>query len=138
MVNASYDGGQGQANGPSVHPAPSRSGRLIFLQSSFTNRIAGWETGGSPRTDGLPTVVVWYYSNQRDGQPLQNARLPTIGAWVSWPGEPPLVEGSNTDPAMSSRGNHIGFTSDGSGHFGESNGPGISDVFAIYQRETVP
>lgn len=137
IVNASYDGGQGQANGPSVHPQISRTGRLVVFESSFTNRIGGWETGPTFPVDPLPKLLGWYYANTRNGQPLQTARDHAEAVWAHWPTDIGWVEGSVINPAISSRGNYVGFTSDGAGHFGELNGPGIADVFAIYNRQTL-
>jgi hypothetical protein len=131
MVLASYDAGYGQANAPSSHPAISRTGRLVVFESAATNRIGGTATNRA--VDGLPNVFAWYYSNHLSGRPLQAARLHLFGGWFAYPG---VVPGADINPAITSRGNYTGFTSNGSGWFGEANGPGIPDVFALYQRQT--
>jgi hypothetical protein len=134
MVNASYDGGYGQANQPSDHPAISRTGRLIVFQSAATNAIGGVYGDYSPTA--LPQIFGWYYSNRLAGEPVQRARLHLLASSGFLPSSPGVVPGADVNPSISSRGNYVGFTSDGSGWLGESNGPGIPDVFALYERQT--
>jgi Tol biopolymer transport system component len=134
MVNASYDSGYGQANAASSHPGISRTGKLIVFQSAATNRIGGWYSQEAP--DALPNIYGWYYSNRLNGRPLQDARLHVLEAWEAQPRPLGAVPGSAVNPSITSRGNYIGFTSDGGGLLGEANGPGIPDVFALYAAQT--
>jgi hypothetical protein len=75
-------------------------------------------------------LFFWYWSSQRTS-PAGRLRR-----GVTWFDPNPQVYrtviAASTNPAMSSRGNYIGFTSVGTGEFGEANGPGIADVFAVF------
>jgi hypothetical protein len=130
MVNASYDANFGQANRPSHDPAISRAGNEIVFDTDATNAIGGGDA--ITNLAGQPQLFIWYWSSQR---PSPAGRLRRSYTWFGSTSYR-TVDASSTSPAISSRGNYIGFTSDVTGMFGESNGASIPDLFIGYAPQT--
>ena len=100
--------------GPGENPRITRAGEDGVFQSNRPSYF------GPPVTN----VYRWHWS-ERDGR--YGRQLLTAEPY--WRVGTFTFNGPSVNPSISSRGNYVAFTSFGSGLFGESNGPTISDVF---------
>jgi Tol biopolymer transport system component len=99
-------------SGPAQNPAISRAGQAVVFEEP------------APYPDyHVPLVYRWYLRS--DGY----RRSVSVSGDPQWHEPMYTFNGPSVSPSISSRGNYVAFTSFATGVFGESNGPGISDVF---------
>jgi hypothetical protein len=122
MTLVSYDIGGSQLDGPSYHPAISRAGRQVLFESSATN--AGRVSGFGENAGVYTSVFSWYDSGSTPGG--GQLHVESFG----WPST--LFNGPSWNPAVSSRGNYIAYTTAETGYGGEVNGPAVPDVLLAF------
>lgn len=119
MASYSHDANQ-QGNGPSYNPQISGAGEFILFDSTSTNLRAQADPGAGDPNGTVSDVFLWNFPRARKYGNVSRE---------SKPGRTGFFNGASYRPALSSRGNYIGFTSQQSGQSGERNGPTIPDVF---------
>jgi hypothetical protein len=109
----------------------STTPRMNFLGAGENPRISRAGEDGVFQSDRLgyvgprvTNVYRWHWSARYNTYVRQ-----LLTAEPSWRVGTFAFNGPSVNPSLSSRGNYVAFTSFGSGLFGESNGPTISDVF---------
>jgi hypothetical protein len=130
MQMASYSHGDGQVraqgNGPSNNPAMTGAGENIAFDSEATNLRQSIHIAERNTDPNGTTRDVYYWNFPRGRMSGNVSRESRSGRALDDGG---YFAGATTNPSTSSRANFIGFTSTQAGLSGESNGPGIADVF---------
>jgi hypothetical protein len=116
-----------QGNGPSHNPAMTGAGEGIVFDSQADNLK---ESTGIRQADpnGHARDVYWW--NFPRGRKCGNVSRESRSSGDRSGGQP--LNGDSYSPALTQRANYIGFVSDETGEFDESNGSTIPDVFERY------
>jgi hypothetical protein len=115
-----------QGDGASNNPAMTGAGENVLFDSEATNLRES--TGVSVADANGPTRDVYYWNFPRE-RPCGNVSRESRGSQPREGGTGQPMNGPSVNPAASNRANYIGFTSTATGDLGETNGPGIADVF---------
>jgi hypothetical protein len=114
----------GQGNGPSHNPVMTGAGENIVFDSQADNLK---ESAGIREADPNGHARDIYYWNFPRGRKCGNVSRESRGSGDRSGGQP--LDGDSYEPALSQHANYIGFVSEETGEFGESNGSTIPDVF---------
>jgi hypothetical protein len=116
-----------QGNGPSHNPAMTGAGEGIVFDSQADNLK---ESTGIRQADPNGHMRDVYWWNFPRGRKCGNVSRESRSSGDRSGGQP--LNGDSYSPALTQRANYIGFVSEETGEFDESNGSTIPDVFERY------
>ena len=113
-----------QGNGPSHNPVMTGAGENVIFDSESDNLK---ESSGIQLADPNGHIRDIFYWNFPRGRKCGNVSRESRSDADRASGQP--LDGNSFNPALSQRANYIGYTSELTGAFEESNGAAIPDVF---------